>query len=167
MTAPQILPRILVVGVGNPDRGDDGIGAQIATLLAAHPMPEVEVQTCRGDLLSLIEGWSGVQALICIDAAAPAGTPGRTTRLAAADPLPQLAQATSSHAFGLADTLALANTLDLLPPHVAIYAIEGACFDTGAPLTPAVAAAGTAAAAEILTELTRLRADLPQERADA
>ena len=47
----------------------------------------------------------------------------------------------STHAFGVADAVELARALDRLPERLDVYAIEGASFAAGAPLSPAVAAA--------------------------
>ena len=37
----------LVVGVGNPDRGDDGVGPVVAARVAALGLPGVRVVRCR------------------------------------------------------------------------------------------------------------------------
>ena len=44
----------------------------------------------------------------------------------------------SSHAFGVAEAIELARALDLAPKRIVVYAIEGVCFDAGAPFTPPV-----------------------------
>ena len=62
----------------------------------------------------------------------------------------------SSHALGLADTLAMGKVLALLPPTVIVVAIEGEGFETGASLSPAVTLAIDAAADLVLAELHRL-----------
>ena len=47
----------------------------------------------------------------------------------------------------------LARALAQLPPHCVVYAIEGASFETGAPLSQAVAAAVADVAARLRTEI--------------
>jgi len=134
--------RIMVVGIGNPDRADDGAGLAVASHLAGRLPNDVALIARSGDILGLVQDWIGYDALICADAAAPMGQPGQVHRLDAADgKLPPGTSLTSSHAFGLAEAIALARELQLLPPTVTVYAIEGACFNAGAPMTPEVAAA--------------------------
>lgn len=149
---------MLVLGLGNPDRGDDGIGVAVADALARR-LPAGVVQTSRrGDMLSLIEDWAGYDALICIDAAAPMGEPGSIHRLdLQTDDLPRDVTFLSSHAIGLGEAIALARILDIAPREIVVYAIEGLCYEAGAPITPAVAAAITPVADRVAAEAVRLR----------
>jgi hypothetical protein len=52
--------------------------------------------------------------------------------------LPVDAFRSSTHAFGLAETIRLARMLDRLPKKLTVYGIEGAHFVAGAPPSPAV-----------------------------
>jgi hydrogenase maturation protease len=135
----------LVIGVGNPWRGDDAAGLAVA---------EAAGGLCHeGDATGLIDCWGGAQDVVIADAAAsgaPAGTVRRFDALA--DPLPVRALRSSTHAFGVADAIELARSLGRLPDRVEVYAIEGADFTAGSAMTPAVARA-----ARELGE--RLRAD--------
>jgi Ni,Fe-hydrogenase maturation factor len=122
--------RTLVVGMGNPDCGDDGVGPLVAEALAARLPPQV----------------------ILVDAAAAIGEPGRIHRIEpAVAPLPAGLSPGSTHAFSVADAIALARRLGRLPSRLVIYAVEGCHFDPGAPMTPAV----TAAAGEVVSLVTR------------
>lgn len=150
--------KVVVVGLGNPDRGDDGVGAAIAGRLAGRLPDDVVVVTDRGDLLSRIEEWAACDALVCIDAAAPVGVPGRMHRLdLATDELPRGSSPTSSHGFGVADVIALARALGSAPRDIVVYAVEGAAFDAGAPMTRAVAAAVNDAVDRVVAEVAQLR----------
>lgn len=150
-------PHPLVIGLGNPDRGDDGVGARVAHQLAGRLPDAVRILTRRGDLLSLIDDWADVEALICIDAAAPQGAPGRIHRIdLTRDALPRDPTATSSHALGLPEAIALARTLGRAPSRILVYAIEGCRFDCGASLTPAVAAAAGIVASRVVEDCARL-----------
>ncbi len=159
LSAPSAAPRkLLVVGIGNPDRGDDALGALVVQALYGRLPADVRVIECRNDLLDLIEDWSVCDGLVCVDAAAPLGAPGRIHRIDLdARPLPKEASGMSSHDFGLAEAIALARTLELAPRRIIVYAVEGGSFDRGAPLTPAVAAAVRIVADRIVTEIRRLR----------
>ena len=150
-------PKILVAAVGNPDRGDDGVGPLVAQKLSGRLPAGAKLVVRSGDLMSLIEDWAGVDAVICVDAAAQRGAPGRVYRIdLAEEALPPELSFTSSHAFGLAEAIELARVLELAPKQIVVYAIEGACFDTGAPFTPAVLSAATEVADCIAGEVTRI-----------
>lgn len=144
----------MVVGLGNPDRGDDGVGAVVVRALSGRLPDGVELIARSGDMLALIDDWDGVDAVICVDAAARVDTPGRTHRIdaIAEQRLLQDAGLTSSHAFGLAEVIGLARALGRAPAEIVVYAIEGDCFDVGAPVSAAVAAAAQAVATRIAGE---------------
>jgi hydrogenase maturation protease len=150
--------RVLVVGFGNPDRGDDGVGVLVAQNLRARLPAGVTISARFDDALSLIDDWANFDALVCVDAAEPMGTPGRIHRIdLTTRDLPHNLTLTSSHAFGLAEVIALARTLELAPQNIVVYAIEGRCFDNGAPLTPDVAVAAAETAERIIAEVDALR----------
>lgn len=149
--------RILVAAIGNPDRGDDGAGGLVAARLAPRLPPGVALLVRHGDVLPLAEECAGFDALICVDAAAPAATPGRIHRIeVGGGVLPREVSVTSSHAFGLAEALALAHALGSLPETVTVFAIEGTSFEGGAAVTPAVVAAAAEVAEAVLAEIGRL-----------
>ena len=153
------LRKVLVIGIGNPDRGDDAVGAVVVQALSGRLPADVPVLLRRGDMLGLIEEWAGVDGLVCVDAAAPLGRPGRIHRIDLhARALPRDLPLTSSHVLGLAEAIELARTLDLAPQQIIVYAVESASFDSGMPLTPAVAAAARAVADQIVVDVGRLRA---------
>ena len=136
----------LVIGFGNPDRGDDAAGPLVARLLAGGVAATVLER--HGDALALLEAWEGAASLVLVDAAAPMGSPGRIHRLdITANDLPRDLAFGSTHAFGLPEAVALSRRLGTLPPRAVVHAIEGGCFDPGAPVSPAVAAAVEAVAA--------------------
>ena len=143
---------ILVIGFGNPDRGDDAAGPLVARRLAGRVAALVLER--HGDALALLEAWEGAAALVLVDAAAPMGTPGRLHCLdIAGRDLPRELAFGSTHAFGLPEAVALSRRLGTLPPRAVVHAIEGACFDPGAPVSPAVAGAVETVAAGIAAEL--------------
>ena len=118
----------LVIGLGNPLRGDDGVGVRAAQALRTRTLPEnVEVADggTRGlDLVNLMEGWPRV---ILIDASHVGRTPGEFMRftldevrlLGDDDPL-------SIHDAGLREALLLAQVLGVLPEQVIIYGVQPA-----------------------------------------
>ncbi len=159
MTEPAARRKILVACLGNPDRGDDGIGPLVAQKLEGQLPAHAALIVRRGDMLSLIEDFAGCGALICVDAAAPMGSPGRVHRIdLTTGELPRELLSASTHGFGLADAIELARALNRAPQNIAIYAVEGSCFDAGAGMTPAAAAAAEQTARLIGAEVDRLSA---------
>ena len=144
------MSRPLVIGIGNPDRGDDGAGIAVARHLAG--APGLRVIEKAGDTLALLDAWAGAERVFLVDAAAAEGMPGRVHRLDGAVPLPRDLALGSTHAFGLAETVELARTLGALPARLVVYAIEGERFAPGAGLSPAVSAAAMAVAERIVAE---------------
>jgi hydrogenase maturation protease len=172
MTGTVVLglaPRkVLVIGLGNPARGDDAVGAIVTQDLCGRLPVDVAVVARRGNMLSLIEDWAGFDALVCVDAAAPLGGAGRIHRIdMGAGALPKDISLPSSHALGLAEAIELARTLQLAPREIIVYAVEGGSFDHGAPLTPAVAAAARIVADRVVAEVGRLRYDSIEYVSDA
>jgi hydrogenase maturation protease len=144
---------VLVLCIGNSDRGDDGVGAAVAEALDGRLPAGTELVTRGGDMLALVEDWAGFDTLICVDAAAPMGEPGRIHRIdLASEELPPGMVALSSHAFGLGEAIALARTLGLAPRRIVVYAVEGESFETGAPMSERVAAAAAPAAKRVAAE---------------
>jgi hydrogenase maturation protease len=149
--------KVLVACLGNPDRGDDGVGAAVARALAGRLRDGAALVARSGDMLALIDEWTGFDAVVCVDAAAAAGTPGHIRRIdLARETLPVDVGVTSSHAFGLAEAVQLARTLQCAPAQIVVYAIEGATFETGAPMTAAVAAVVDDVAQRVIDEVRHL-----------
>ena len=147
-------PRCIVLGIGNPDRGDDAAGPAVAQHLRSLLPPGVEVVTHSGEATALIVQMEGATLAFVVDACASGAPPGTIHRFdVSAAPLPDVALGLSTHGFGLATAIELARTLGQLPRRCIVYAIEGASFETGAPLSPPVTA-GVAEAAR------RLRAEI-------
>lgn len=123
----------LVIGVGNPWRGDDAAGLMVAE--AAGGVRH------EGDGTGLIDRWAGAEHVVIVDAAASGAPPG-TVRCfdAHAEALPERAlRSCTTHSFGVGDAIELARSLGRLPARVEVYAIEGADFAVGEAVTPAVA----------------------------
>lgn len=147
--------RCIVLGVGNPDRGDDAAGRKVARLMRWMTPHHVEVTEHDGEATDLLSRIEGAAAAFLVDACVsdnPVGTVHRFDVNAA--PLPQRMFSVSTHGFGLAEAIELARALGCLPPRCVVYAITGEAFETGAPLSPPVAAAIGDVARKLLTEIT-------------
>lgn len=137
---PHGSRRRMVLGIGNPDRGDDGAGLAVIRRLRGLLTDETELVEENGEVAALLARLEGTEAAFLIDACASGAPAGSVQRFdVAAAPLPQYAFAMSTHGLGLAEAIELARALRQLPPRCIVYAIEAASFEAGAPLTPAVA----------------------------
>jgi hydrogenase maturation protease len=159
---------VLIAGIGNPDRGDDGFGPAVARRLHGRAPSRVRVVERSGDVLALIEDWRGCAAVVVVDAAAPIGEPGRLHRFELGDsPLPGGFSAGSTHALGLAEAIELARNLNRLPRRLVAYLAEGERFNLGAPLSPAMARAVGEATERIIAELPALLEHLDRDQGAA
>jgi len=133
---------VLVIGIGNELRGDDGAGVQVARRLRAAAADDVEISIHQGEPAGLIETWRGRESAVIVDAMRSGVPPGTIRRIdASSDPLPGwLSGSSSTHALGLHEAIELARTLERLPARLIVYAVEGRCFETGAELSAAVRA---------------------------
>ncbi|MGE5488782.1 MAG: hydrogenase maturation protease [bacterium] len=141
----------LIIGCGNPDRGDDAAGILVARRLRERGIAALEHSR---DGLDLMEAWLGAPRVILIDAVltgAPAGTvlewDGRAVNPAGSG--------AGTHGFGVAEAIGLARVLGRLPESLAIIGIEAASFAHGAALTPEVARSVEHVAERIILESER------------
>lgn len=161
MTEAGAVHKILVICLGNPDCGDDGIGALVALKLKERLPSGVCMVQRRGDMLSLVEDFAGCEAAVCVDAAEPMGKPGDIHHIDAnIEELPHELLSASTHGFGLIDAIELARALNCAPKFISIYAVEGSCFNPGTPVTPIAADAAEETACLVAVEVERLSATM-------
>jgi len=111
-------------------------------LLQGRLPDDVEIAELEGEAMELLARFGGADAAFLVDACWSGAPAGSVRRLDVnVTPLQQGLFSLSTHGFGLAEAVELARALAQLPPYCVVYAIEGATFETGAPLSPAVAAA--------------------------
>ena len=129
----------LVIGIGNPDRGDDSAGRAVAQRLRKLCVPGLEVLESDGEGASLMAAWEGADDVVLVDACRGGGAPGSVHRIEAghAEPLTALRHA-STHSFGVAAAVRLAQALGRIPSRLVVYAIEGALFSQGEGLSTPV-----------------------------
>lgn len=142
-----------VIAVGNRWRGDDAAGLVVADRVRG-TLGGVDVVECEGEPVGMIAALEGADAVVLVDAVssgAPAGTLHRLD--ASAGPLPGELFAASTHHLGVHDAVELARALGKLPETCVVVGIEGASFDPGESLSPAVDAALDAAANAVREEV--------------
>jgi len=135
---------VLVIGLGNELRGDDGAGIEVARRLRGLAAEAgIDVRAQQGEPAGLIDAWSGRKAVVVVDTMRSGAEPGTICRFdASCEPLPaQLRGSSSTHALSLAEAIELARALEQLPPRAVVFAIEGQRFETGAALSDEVRAA--------------------------
>lgn len=139
----------LVIGVGNADRGDDAAGLAVARLLRTTGV-RAAVTELAGDQLRLLDTWAGADEVIVVDAVWSGAPPGTVFLFSADTPLGGPFRRPGTHTFSLADVIELARNLDVLPPRLTGYGIEGRDFGFGQPLSSPVSAAVTEVAERLL-----------------
>ncbi|WP_296605136.1 hydrogenase maturation protease [Nocardioides sp.] len=158
MTTRAMTGSCLVVGIGDPARGDDGVGLAVARAVADRALPGVYVCVHR-DPTALMDLWAGRDLVVVVDAVRSGAVPGTVHRLAVGvgeTPLPFPAWAASgrgTHAFGLAAVVELARALGRLPEHLVVVGVEAASFGCGYPLSTEVLAAVPVAAEQVVEEV--------------
>ncbi len=117
--------RTLVLGLGNPLRGDDGAGVAVARILKKKGLPPgVDVMEGEMDGLSFLEKAERYEKVIVVDAADMNLEPGEWR---AFDLRPDLLKGdfgASTHQFGLGEALQLAETLGWKLPPIRVYGIQ-------------------------------------------
>jgi hydrogenase maturation protease len=155
-TAMAHVPSTLVLGIGNPLRGDDGVGVHVARRLLERCLrDDVEVVDGGTRGLGLVSLLEGRQRVIVVDAADMGRTPGEFVRFALEEArLPgEDVGSFSVHAAGLREALLLAQALDLLPEEVILFAVQPARLTWKAGLSPQVDAALLALTEAVLREV--------------
>jgi len=145
-----------VIGLGNPDRGDDAVGVRVVRALRGRTPEDVTLLEGTQAPLFVFEQLDKFDTLILVDAVrsdARAGTvycfDGREI------PANIRANAISSHGLSVHDAIGLGEALGRLPEVVKVVGIEAAGFDFGAAPSSEVTAAIDAAVRTVL-ELIRV-----------
>jgi hydrogenase maturation protease len=155
----DLLQKIVLIGVGNPFRGDDGVGRVVVRRLRAGVPPGVIVMEETGDGAELLSAWEGAECVILVDAVQSGASPATLHRLDARnEKLPAWFSHASTHAFGVGEAIELARGMGDLPPTLIVYGIEGLDFSPGTELSPEVAEEVPAAVNLILKEILQLTA---------
>ncbi|MGB8647134.1 MAG: hydrogenase maturation protease [Anaerolineae bacterium] len=136
------MARILIIGYGNPLRGDDGAGWQIAerfqeTLRVSNDARELEVLVCHQLTPDLAEPISRADRVLFIDAAEQGSQVGY-----AVEPVVPtgIAPGGFTHHVNPAALLTLAQALYGRAPQADALIVNGVSFGYGETLSPAVAA---------------------------
>ncbi len=151
------LDELVIIVLGSPFRGDDGVGKEIAQRLR-NRMPGCHIRAGLEDSLALLNAWEGFPVAIVLDAAVSGSPPGTIHRIESGDgPLPKDLARCSSHGLGLAEAVELAKTLGRLPQRLIIYAIEAAGFQAGAGLSSEVTVSAQKVVEKLVQEIAHMQ----------
>lgn len=146
-----------MIGVGNPYRGDDAAGLVAAERLRSRVRDGVSVLPCEQEPTRIIDAWGDAQAAVIVDAVRSGSEPGTLHRVdASREPVLAHVFRSSTHAFGVGETIELARALGRLPERIVVYGVEGATFAAGVGLTPQVETAVDGVVEAVLRDLERL-----------
>jgi hydrogenase maturation protease len=137
---------VLLIGMGNVFRGDDGAGPMFARRLLSRFNAEeqadfeFEVRESDGSAFSLIDLWRRWETVMVVDALIDASRPpGQILRIdGLREDLPWDPLSVSTHAFGLIEAIKLSRVLGVLPKKLQVIAIVGESFAMGDGLSPSV-----------------------------
>ncbi len=152
-------PDRIVLCLGNPMRGDDGVGLAVAAALARSlerdPIEGVGVATSERGGLEILDLIAGARAAVLVDCLElPAAEPGRA-RWLTWEELEQSPRLAGMHDLDLPGVLRLGRVLGVpMPETVRVLGIEARpAHDLNDRLSPPVAACVEQVAARLLEEL--------------
>ena len=146
---PDLVPKpegrdkpTLVIGLGNPLMGDDGVGLVVLEKLAAQTFaPPVEFVDGGTWGLALLPDVERAGALLLLDAVNGDGAPGAVYVLGAEEIPRFLAAKLSPHQVDVRELLALAELRGELPADLRVVGVQPAATAYGDGLSPEAAAA--------------------------
>ena len=147
----------LLLGLGNPLRGDDGVGPRLIEELTRRGLPDgvtaLDVGNAGLDLLNVLEGR---ERAVVVDAADVGREPGQFIRFTLDEAwLAQSADSFSPHNAGLSEVLALAEALNLALPEIVVFGVQPAEIGWREGLSPAVEAVLPSLTRAVIEELQK------------
>jgi hydrogenase maturation protease len=152
---------ILVLGIGQPLRGDDAAGLETTRMwqeLHPHTAGQVQVEISELPGLGLLDYLTNVDAAILVDAVQAAPLPGTVLRVGPNELASFTPDAQSAHGWGVAETLKLGQSLypNQTQVRVTLIGIVGQDFSMGAGLSSPVREALGEAVKRIEAEVQEL-----------
>lgn len=136
------MKRFVVVGLGNPLMGDDGVGLRALQQLESDWVVDSSVELVDGGtwglkLLPTIEGADGV---VFLDAIRTGSAPGTVVELLNGEIPRRISTKLSPHEVDLREVLAVTELRGMLPPSVSAIGVEPEYVDLHYELSPRVSA---------------------------
>jgi hydrogenase maturation protease len=131
---------VLVLALGNPLMGDDGIGVRVVEELRGRELPGGVVLADGGTTgLALVGLMEDYQRVIAVDAADMGQPPGCVRKFSPSEvQFRTTGDMLSLHQVGFGEALALARALDLSPPELTIIGVQPKRTAMGEELSPEV-----------------------------
>jgi hydrogenase maturation protease len=126
--------KTLIIGYGNQNRRDDGVGWFVLEQLTALDLPGAKLETSHQLEVEASETISHFDAVIFVDAAIPEA-PELIQRTVVT---PGFQSHAVAHYLTTADVLSLCKTLYNREPKAVLFSIRGSDFNFGTSLTPEV-----------------------------
>ncbi len=147
---------ILVLGIGNPLLGDDGLGVQVVRKLRTlDSLPPAELLDGGTAGLYLLPHLEGRSHILVVDAVDFGGTPGQIVRLRPSQVPAQVAMKLSEHQVTFQEVLALMGLMGVEPRELLLLGVQPRSTHWGDPLSPEVQAAIPQVMEEIGSQLAR------------
>ena len=137
------MARVLI-GIGNPDRGDDAAGWAVADRVTSW-----RVERRQGGSFDVVDVWGARDEVVIVDAMRSDAEPGTVKRFDAINETLPVGAFSSTHSFGPAAVVELARALDRLPESLLVIGIEADDMSMGKRMSPPVAEAVDAVAKEL------------------
>jgi hydrogenase maturation protease len=134
------MPGTVVIGLGNPLMGDDGVGLVVlARLREEWDLPDVELVDGGTWGLSLVPVIEDAERLLLIDAIAAHREPGAVIQLSRARLPIYLARKLSPHQVDMRDALAVVELRDRMPNDIVAIGVQPDVVALGLELSAPVA----------------------------
>jgi hydrogenase maturation protease len=149
------MQNLLLIGIGNEYRRDDGVGLVIVRQLRSVVPIDVKVLELSGEGATLMEAWQTAAIVYVFDAVRSQATPGTIHQIdAKTQTVPTQFFHYSTHAFSLAEAVELGRVLNQLPPKLVVYGVEGIDFSSGVGLSDCVEIAVPKVIDRVLQQIT-------------
>ncbi|MFO7741406.1 MAG: hydrogenase maturation protease [Anaerolineae bacterium] len=148
---------VLVLGLGNPLRGDDGVGPRVIAELEDHGLPEgIETLDAGTGGLDLLHVMEDHERIVIVDAAEIGKESGQFVRFTPDEVLlVESGGRFSLHHAGLAEILALTRALNRPLPPVVMFGVQPEDIGWGQGLSPKVEAGLPTLIDAVLAEITQ------------
>lgn len=148
--------KVVVLGVGNTLRADEGIGVRVVEALERdYVLPEDVTAIDAGtSSMEMLEDLSHLDFLLVVDAIAAGKPPGTLVRLAGDEVPVFFRRNLSPHGIGLSDVLAALEFMGAEPRETVIIGVQPVSLELSTELTPTVAERLPELVAQAVAELS-------------
>jgi len=128
---------MVVIGIGNAYRTDDGVGLYVAKQFESYGTGEVKATVGIGDGFALMDEWADSDLAFVIDCTSSGTAPGTVYRFdALRETIPSnLFLGLSTHSIAVNEAIEMARVMNRLPRGLVVYGIEGKDCSAGSSLT--------------------------------